>query len=397
MRTILLREWTPQTERLTPDELAALRAASKYVTVGLDPVEPDAFRLQPNSWVGTIVFDRLRILIRPKVDLRNVFFLLGYGAGLPSWSRLRFPFAEEPDLLRALAWLFEAEVAGALPRGLSRDYVDQQESLQTVRGRIDFDRQLSVRRGIAIPLECRFQEYTDDIALNRKLKAAHVQLLRLAGLDKDVAKRLRSWLRAFVDVEDEVFQTSVDQHRFTRLDRHWETAGRLAELILRRETLVDREGSTYGFAFTVDMNKLFEQFIGRIVGERARRAHVQLIPQAPRRLSRSVSMRPDLVIARGGKDAAVGDVKYKRLDVAEMPNADLYQLLAYCTSLGLHRGLLIYATHEPQRIEVVNRAGIELVISGVDLSQEPEGILVQARSVADQLIEQSVRREAAAA
>jgi hypothetical protein len=31
---------------------------------------------------------------------------------------------------------------------------------------------------------------------------------------------------------------------------------------------------------------------------------------------------------------AVGDTKYKRLEVVELPNADLYQLLAYCVSLG---------------------------------------------------------------
>ena len=392
MRTITLKEWTPQTQYLTTDELASLRAASRYVSVQLDPDVPDAYRLVPNSRVGTLVFDQLRILIRPKVNLPNVFFLLGYGAGLPEWTTSHFPFDLEGDLLRAVSWMFEAEVASAIPRGLARGYVDRQDALLTLRGRIDFTRQISARAGLPIPLECNFQEYSDDVSLNRKLKAAHVQLLRLAGLDDAVAKRLRAWLRAFVDVEDESFDRPFPDHEFDRLTAHWERAGRLAELILRRETLVDREGSTYGRAFTVDMNKLFERFIERVVEERAQQARVQLIPQARRQLSRSAWMKPDLVISRRGVDGAVGDVKYKRLDIEDMPHADLYQLLAYCTSMGLPRGILIYATHEAPRVEVVHRAGIELEITGVDLAQAPRDMLAQARSVADRLIDQALVR-----
>jgi 5-methylcytosine-specific restriction endonuclease McrBC regulatory subunit McrC len=35
----------------------------------------------------------------------------------------------------------------------------------------------------------------------------------------------------------------------------------------------------------------------------------------------------------------VVDVKYNAEQPAGYPNADLYQLLAYCTALGLRRGL----------------------------------------------------------
>src|SRR4051794_29257572 len=118
MRTISLVEWAPKTEVLTSEELAALRTASKYVAVQLDPDQPDALRLLPNSRVGTLVFDDLRVLIRPKVGLQNVFFLLSYDLGLTDWSELRFPYEEEPDLLQAMVWLFEREVAAAIPRGI---------------------------------------------------------------------------------------------------------------------------------------------------------------------------------------------------------------------------------------------------------------------------------------
>jgi 5-methylcytosine-specific restriction enzyme subunit McrC len=397
MRTILLREWTPKTEHLTADELAAIRTAPRYVSVQLDPETPDAYRLVPNSLVGTLVFDDLRVLIRPKVDLRNLFFLLGYGVGLTKWSEFRFPYEDEPDLLRAIALLFEREVAEAMPHGLVRGYVGREEGLMTVRGRIDLGRQIARQQGLPIPLDCRFEEYTEDVSLNRILKAAHLQLLRLRDVDPSVARRLRSWLRAFVDVEDQSFAwTEVPSHRFTRLDQHWEQAGRLAEVILRRESLADREGLVRGAAFTVDMNRLFERFIEQIVGELARAAGLQLLPQAPRRLTQSVRMKPDLVLHGLGVDLAVGDAKYKRLDIAELPHADLYQLLAYCVSLGLPRGLLIYATHEPLQVEIVRRVGIELTVTGVDLSRAPADLLVQARAAAGRLVDQALAMRAAA-
>jgi hypothetical protein len=56
-----------------------------------------------------------------------------------------------------------------------------------------------------------------------------------------------------------------------------------------------------------------------------------------------VRVLPDIVWKTGGTAVAVADAKYKAEKPAGYPNADLYQLLAYCTALGLRCGHLIYA------------------------------------------------------
>ena len=62
-----------------------------------------------------------------------------------------------------------------------------------------------------------------------------------------------------------------------------------------------------------------------------------------------MTVKPDLILIKNRKAVAVTDVKYKLLDdQGRFPNADAYQLLAYCTRLGLDRGHLIYAAGEPQ-------------------------------------------------
>ena len=55
--------------------------------------------------------------------------------------------------------------------------------------------------------------------------------------------------------------------------------------------------------------------------------------------------------ARPGAAEVVADAKYKAEKPAGFPQADLYQLLAYCTVLGLTDGHLVYAKgEEPARL-----------------------------------------------
>ena len=84
-------------------------------------------------------------------------------------------------------------------------------------------------------------------------------------------------------------------------------------------------------------------------------------------------LRPDIVWQIRGSAVAVIDAKYKAEKPAGYPNADLYQLLAYCTVLGLRVGHLVYAkgNEEPAR-HVVRRSGVEILCHAIDLSQPPE-------------------------
>jgi len=112
-----------------------------------------------------------------------------------------------------------------------------------------------------------------------------------------------------------------------------------------------------------------------------------LVPQAGRWLSPGIRMRPDLLLHRHGSDRAVSDVKYKELEIQDWPRADLYQLLAYCSALGLPQGLLIYADYrEPER-HVVHNAGVRLEVMGIDMGAHPDELARQAREAARRLLE----------
>lgn len=84
---------------------------------------------------------------------------------------------------------------------------------------------------------------------------------------------------------------------------------------------------------------------------------------------------------------AVADAKYKRTSHQDYPNADAYQMLAYCTRLGLRRGWLIYADlngTEPAG-SIVRNAGIELRVTSVNLGGTIEALHASVATLADEL------------
>ncbi len=53
-------------------------------------------------------------------------------------------------------------------------------------------------------------------------------------------------------------------------------------------------------------------------------------------------MRPDLLLEKDGRPILVLDAKWKRLAGTPLVTADVYQMLAYCTALGVTRAVLVY-------------------------------------------------------
>ena len=86
---------------------------------------------------------------------------------------------------------------------------------------------------------------------------------------------------------------------------------------------------------------------------------------------------------RGGKPVAVIDAKYKAEKPAGYPNADLYQLLGYCTVLGLPAGYLVYAKGTEQAIEITVRgSGTVIHAHALDLAADPSALLAQVDALA---------------
>ena len=117
-----------------------------------------------------------------------------------------------PDVL-ALA--LAAAARKAFSRGLLHGYQRREEALHTVRGRIRFNEQIRRRFGIPLPVEVRYDEFTDDILENRLVKAAAMWL----GTMRLRSRRMRAdglgWIAGTLDcVGHEEFAPSAMCRRF---------------------------------------------------------------------------------------------------------------------------------------------------------------------------------------
>lgn len=394
-RVETLREYQTTPLMTLDRDQVALIAALPPGRLQLTPVGPaDTFTLRASSWVGSVVLPGLTIRVLPKVeDLRTVFTMMASGADLVDWSSERAPYDGE-DLVEGVADLLLREVSQATRRGLVHGYRHTEARLPVLRGRLDIQ-VLASRPWERWPIPCRYDEFTADVAENRVLLAAveHVARWPIAPALRRSVADVRQRLAEVGDSPAPLME--AERLRPTPLNEHYQPALALARLVLEGFGLTQASGGVSALSFLVDMNKLFEKWIGDELTTRMW-PDLEVSEQHPVALSRSpwVGMAPDLVFQRDGKPVFVADVKYKLTGSGMARTDDYYQLLAYTTAMGLGAGLLIYcrADEAPERTITVVRSGQRLHTRPVDLAGKPKDV-VQAL---DELAE-TVRRLSAPA
>jgi 5-methylcytosine-specific restriction enzyme subunit McrC len=272
-------------------------------------------------------------------------------------------------------------------------YVTLEETSYVLRGRLRETEQLHRHHGLPIPLEIRHDEFTVDIAENQILRTACERILRVPGVDAESSLRLRRLLRDFNDVTSLDRRDPVPAWQPTRLNSRYHTALRLAELVIRATSVEEGTGGVAVNGFLLDMPKLFEDFVTVALREALVSAYGGRVDdQDPHRFDEAgqVLLRPDIVWKRRGTALAVVDAKYKAEKPAGYPNADLYQLLAYCTVLGLDCGHLVYAKgSEVPAHHIVRRSAIEIICHAVDLEADPSALLDQMSDLAARIADTS--------
>ena len=408
MRPINLQEYvTSEPLRLSVSERDALGEAVPSLTIEQVRGAANAYRLKPGSTIGAVEIGDLSVVIRPKLDISRVLFLASYAPGAFKRQEKRFEFAEAHTLVEALALALEAAARRAFARGLLHGYRTEEEALYTVRGRILVAEQIRRRFGVPVPIEVRYDEFTEDILANRLVKAAAGLLGRMRIRSPRARNGLR-WIGAMLGNVAPVryARSEVPEVTFDRLNAHYREVVGLARLILRHWAFEAARGGVRAAGFLMDMNTVFQEFVTEALREELRvSAHtLRSDDRLPRRITLDeqsrVGLEPDLTWWDGSTCRFVGDAKYKRADDGNVPNADLYQLLAYATALDLPGGLLVYAQGEadPATYQVRN-AGKRLEVVAVDLAGSIDALRASIGRLAERVraLRAEARRAAQAA
>ncbi|MGI8484608.1 MAG: McrC family protein [Thermomicrobiales bacterium] len=304
--------------------------------------------MNPGSTVGICRLPSgTQIEFRPKIPLRSLLWLLARAYGINPLMLHEFVVLDRVEhVFEIVVSYFADMVERLIDLGLYRNYVEEQENLTMLRGRIlvreDMQQNLVQRHRTF----CEYTSFSWDLPENQVILYV-VHLLSGWAFTRKLTARL---LRLESELEGILFRPfdsdDINQFVYNRASDDYRSIHNLCRLFLDGASLAERSGAIPFDGFLVDMNVVFERAVGRSLSARLLKPyvlseqHVTTLDDTSR-----VTIRPDLVVSLSGTPVVVADCKYKRLAVNEHKQQDLYQLLAYCTAMNTRRGILIYPRH----------------------------------------------------
>ncbi len=261
-------------------------------------------------------------------------------------------------------WLiqrFLEQVDQLLARGIRAQYVEHEDNLLTVRGRLSIQENLRQNAHAPHRFFCRFEEFSPNRPENRLIKSAilAVRAHTQVPATRRRAAHLAEWLHEV--------PVSADISRDFAL---WQT-GRLmtqyleirptCEWILRSLSATPVAGRQPMFGRFVRMNDVFERYVVRWSGETlASSSRFRIYDQvsAPDNIKTlyeeptvgKKDMQPDMRIYDGKECVAILDAKWKAPSDGQTPSdGDLYQMFAY----AYHWLALPHKTEEMKLIGLV--------------------------------------------
>lgn len=363
------------------DRIVATARASAFSGTGSEGVlEHGRKGLRARGVVGVIATPDCQLEILPKIE--------GAGESDPNKAELRrrlihmlaiaWNIRIDAGALTRLGWqrdtmlellirLFCGKLADAVRLGMPRQYIEFEDDLSALRGRLDVTRQFSTLAVSPQKLACRFDALSPDIALNQVMRAAIGKLSRLAQAP-DNQRALRELSFAYADVS-EVTPSALrwDLIVLDRTNTRWRELLSLARLFLGDRHQQTSAGTIDGHALLFEMNVLFEEYVARLLARALAGTDLRVSAQGGRRdclfegETGRFQTRPDLIIWRGSRIVLIIDTKWKRItpridDPKQgVSQADIYQLMAYGQVYDCPDVVLLYPHHGELPPEPVRR------------------------------------------
>jgi 5-methylcytosine-specific restriction enzyme subunit McrC len=351
------------------------------------PFHDGSYVLNPNQYVGVAILpSQRRLQINPKVGVGSLLHMLGVTARLESELRKKLAdFESLNDVVEAIALFFTTLVEERMKRGLHRDYVERDENLSALRGRIHFPEDVRHNLILRHRLYCRFAEFTWDIPHNQVIRQV-ARLLTRWPFSGPTRRRVSQLNADLSEISRTVVSLpELDLFRYHRLNADYQPIHSLCRLILQGASVSEKAGIHAFPTFLVNMNTLFEQFVREALTSRMRRNYT--FPnrrQSHLGVDKKVPIEPDMVLNAYGVPSLVADCKYKRLKEGEFKNHDIYQVLSYAVAFNVQRGILIYPRHEQVDVEqiVVRNSSIQIQTLALDLNLSPSMLEAECDRVA---------------
>ncbi|MDV4152117.1 restriction endonuclease [Clostridium sp. AL.422] len=336
----------------------------------------DGILINTNSYVGKIGLGNIEINIKPKIEGLPLYKLLKFTYGLKdlkllndtthSLDKLNFFDLIIYELILETSILFKHEI--------KRNYINKEEDLSNIRGRININRIAKEAGVIKEKLPCKYFNREEDIILNKVLLSGLYLALKLTS-NNELKISLK---RNIAFIEDKVSQIRLDKkvlikakNSINRLNINYKPIIELIDILYEADTIDfndnDKKIKLKGYIF--DMNSFFERLVGKLLEKGKEKYNYKsqynfknmfiYDPDFNIKMRRNPILKPDFILEKDGKVEKLFDAKYKDLYNNPLPSSMLYQLSIYALSgLGNYEATILYPSIEgrlkEQKININN-------------------------------------------
>ncbi|MCG8014607.1 MAG: McrC family protein [Candidatus Thiodiazotropha sp. 'RUGA'] len=272
---------------------------------------------------------------------------------------------QKHSLLDVFILHFCDQLHAEMMQGMIRTYIERNENLNVLRGRLRIEQQLKQNLTHRERLFCQYDELSDDNVHNQILK--HVlKILQKIAIGNRVRIHVAELLMRFDPISD--IAVDIDLLNSLRFDRStaryesifeqckWFLMGLYPDVLSGKETCV---------SLLFDMNHLFELYIGAELRKNAWSKGLRVREQGPQKfLARRMDgdqnvfmMKPDIsFLNKKNQVVAIADAKWKLLDEGQRKlgiiQADLYQMESYATRYRVKQLFMVYPMQHKMTIPV---------------------------------------------
>ena len=322
--------------------------------------EPIAKGIKFNQYVGVIQVDGLIIEIHPKADKDDdnnkwkgvlIKMLQACGKLKAESSGGAHVKRQHLNLLEIYFELYLLEVEELIRKGLIKHYSKQTKNVKALKGKLDFAGHIQKNIVHKERFYTTHQVYDYNHFLHQVLYKAISIVSQFTNGSRlqDLSNRV---LLNFPQVDDKIITTQqLNDILLTRKSKNYKNALELARLIILNYSPDISSGKEKMLSLLFDMNQLWEEYILGQVKKACIHTEIEISGQESKSFWGSNSLRPDIVLRKGGKTYVI-DTKWKRPQRSSASVNDLRQMYTYCRFWDAERVMLLYpGTHSENRFK----------------------------------------------
>lgn len=307
-----------------------------------------------------------------------------------------------------MAAILEQGISKQLKRGLYREYVEKQEDLRTLRGKISMPETLRHTMRHERILTCEYDELSENNVFNRILKTTALLLIRHPEVDPKYRGGLKKLIMFFSGVED-INPAAIKWSTlsFGRQNSSYRLLLSLCQLVIEGLLLTNERGEHHLASFLNDqaMERLYEKFILEYYVKEHPELHASS-SEIKWALDEGdgtylPSLQSDVMLCRGKRILIIDAKYYDRTmqayyDTRKVYSSHMQQIFTYVHNKAAEfpegarevSGMLLYAaTDEAVQPDVkVKIKGCVMAARTLDLNREFAHIAAQLDGIAEEFL-----------